>query len=339
MDPLLEPISAEAPCGVDLSNDLVYNDLAVAMQGTPENQFEVGSAKEPDWNAIRKLSEQSLARSKDLQIAVYFTVALMQTGGFAGAARGIELLSGFVRTYWETLFPNLDPEDKDPTQRVNIVSQLAVEQGSFGDPIKFIERLQHATIFQMPNLVVTLAYLTTETAPGMGTGATKLPEILASGDPEGTRSGIEALRRTVAAVHGLDDYLIQTLGRGAAPSFDPLIKVLDKGLRLFDTFQSAPAALAAATATAAAPVNPTPFLPATPPVAVPGEIRSLDDVRDTLAKIRAFYAVHEPSSPVPLLLRRAERLVGKNFLDLLTNLVPGSRNEFETLMGPDSGES
>ena len=72
---------------------------------------------------------------------------------------------------------------------------------------------------------------------------------------------------------------------------------------------------------------------------VAGEIRSLDDVRKTLAKIREFYALHEPASPVPLLLRRAERLVGKSFLDLLTNLMPNSRNEFDTLLGPDSGEN
>ena len=230
MDPLLEPISADAPCGVDLAYDVVYNDLAVAIQGTPDNQFEENSAKEPDWPAIRKLSEATLARSKDLQIAVYFTVSLMQTNGFAGAARGVELLSGFVRTYWDTLFLNLDPEDKDPTQRVNIVSQLAVEQGSFGDPIKFIERLQKAPIFKVPNLAVTIHYLTTEPTPGAGTGATKLPEIMASGDPEEVRTGVEALRRTVAAVHGMDDYFVQALGRGGAPSFDPLIKMLGQGV-------------------------------------------------------------------------------------------------------------
>lgn len=339
MDALLEPISADAPCGEDLSYDAVYNDLAVLVQGTPENQFETGSAKEPDWAELRKQSEAALRRSKDLQIAVYFTVALMQTKGLEGAARGLELLAGIVRSYWDTLFPNLDPDDKDPTQRVNILSQLTVEQGSFGDPIQFIERFFKATIFQVPGLKVTLNYLANEASPGAGIGATHLPEIMAGGDPEGVKAGIDALRRSVAAIHGMDDFLIETLGRTSAPSFEALIKVMDKGLRYFDNLQSSAApggGTAAGEGVAAAPVAGGAAYVGHP-VAV-GEIRSLDDVRKTLAKIREFYAANEPASPVPILLRRAERLVGKNFLELLTNLTPSARSEFEVLAGPDTEE-
>ncbi len=338
MDPLLEPISADFPCGEDLSYDAVYNDLGVLIQGTPENQFETGSAKEPDWNEMRKQSEAALGRSKDLQIGVYFAVALVQTKGMEGAARGLELLAGIVRQYWDTLFPQLDPDDKDPTQRVNILSQLTVEQGSFGDPVKFIERLSAAPIFRVPGLAVTLNFLSQEVGPGAGIGATKLPEIMAGGDPETVNAGIDTLRRAVAAVHGLDDYLIETLGRSAAPSFEPLIKVLDKGLRYFDSLQPA-----AATANAAANPAAGGSVPAAagtvayaPQASAPGEIRSLDDVRNVLIKIREYYAVHEPASPVPLLLQRAERLIGKNFLDLLANVAPNSRAEFDVLVGPET---
>ena len=342
MDPLLEPISDAAPCGVDLSFDPVYNDLAVLMEGTPENQFEPGSAKEPDWRAILKLAEDSLGRSKDLQLAIYFTVALSQTSGMAGAARGLELIAGIVRKYWDSLFPKLDPEDPDPTQRVNILSQLTVEQGSFGDPIKFIQRLNAAPIFRVSGLTVSMAYLTQEATPGAGTGAARLPEIMAAGNPEETAAGIDALRSTVAAVHALDDYLIATVGRNAAPSFDPLIKALDKGQRAFDSLTPAVAEAAPAVAAGAAtavPVAASPLAAAATGPRISGEIRSLDDVRATLAKIRDYYAVNEPSSPVPLLLLRAERLVGKNFLDLLNNLTPGGRSEFAVLMGPDPAEN
>ncbi len=338
MDPLLEPISDAAPCGVDLSFDPVYNDLAVLMEGTPENQFEPGSAKEPNWRAILKLAEESLRRSKDLQIAIYYTVALSQVSGIEGAAQGMELIAGIARKYWETLFPNLDPEDPDPTQRVNILSQLTVEQGSFGDPIKFIERLNATPVFRVSGVAVSMVFLTQETAPGAGTGATRLPEMMAAANMAEVETGIDALRRTVAAVHALDDYLIATVGRNASPSFDPLIKVLDKGLRVFDSLSGVPATPDTAPAAANAVMAPTSITPSTTLAAGPsisGEIRSLDDVRAALAKIRDFYAVSEPSSPVPFLLLRAERLVGKNFVDLLNNLVPGSRSEFATLMGPD----
>ena len=229
MDPLLEPISEASPCGVDLSYDPVYSDLAVLIEGTPENQYEPGSAKEPNWASIRKISEDALKRSKDLQMGVYFTVSLMQTTGIAGALRGADLIAGMVRTYWDGLFPALDPEDPDPTQRVNILSQLTVEPSSYGDPIKFIDRLNQAPIFRVPGMAVSMSFLAHETTPGAGTGAARLPELMANGNPEETAAGIDALRQLAATVHSIDDFLIEKLGRDAAPSFDLLIKALGQG--------------------------------------------------------------------------------------------------------------
>ena len=163
---------------------------------------------------------------------------------------------------------------------------------------------------------------------------------------EEIEAGIGALRRTVAAVHALDDGLIALVGRNSSPSFDPLLKSLDKALRVFDgqtasAGEAASGAGAAGTKPGAVAAAGTASgglssraAPAGPSIA--GEITSLDDVRSTLAKIRAYYEVNEPSSPVPLLLLRAERLVGKNFLDLLSNLMPTARAEFSTLMGPET---
>ncbi len=336
--PLLEPISADAPCGEDLSYDPLYNDLAVAIEGTPENQFESGSAKEPNWSEIRKLSEGGLKRSKDLQMAVYYALALTKVSGVEGTAKAMDLLAGMVRKYWTDLFPNLDVDDPDPTQRVNILSQLTVEQGGYGDPIKFIERLCAAPIFQVPGMTVSITYLTQELTPGGGLGASKLPEIMANSNAEQTQAGIAALRSVVASVHALDDFLIETLGRSAAPSFDPLIKALDKGLRVFDGLVSS-AGQTDGVPGATDPVGGAQTAPGAGGQAITGDIRSLDDVRKTLAKIRAYYATHEPSSPVPLLILRAERLVGKNFLDLLANLTPNSHSEFATLLGPEPEES
>ena len=218
---------------------------------------------------------------------------------------------------------------------------MTVEKGSFGDPVRFITRFASAPIFRVPGLAVSIDYLTAEPVPGMPAVSARLPEILASGNAEDIKAGTDALRRTVAAVHALDDFLIMTVGREAAPSFDPLIKALDKGLRVIDgaispaSSESAVAPVEAATtmnlAASAAPHRAGP--------AISGEIQSLDDVRRSLAKIRDYYAANEPASPVPLLLLRAERLVGKGFLDLLKNLTPNSRSEFDVHLGPQPEEN
>ena len=334
MDPLLEPISADAPTGVDLSYDVVYNDLAVMIQGTPENQFEEGSAKEPNWQPIRKLAEESLKKSKDLQIAVYLTVALSQTAGMVGAARGMDIVAGITRQYWDTLFPQLDPDDNDPTQRVNIISQLTVEPGGYGDPIKFIDRLNLTPIFRAPGLgPVTIDAITKEG----GLGAAKVPELVAASDPEEAFAGIDALRSVLNSVHALDDFLVATVGRNNAASFDPLIKALDKGVRLFEGIGPVSADAADGEAGSADGV-PTAGSAggATKKSAISGEIQSADDVRRMITKICDYYAVNEPSSPVPILLQRAYKLVGKDFLALLDNLTPSGKTVMDSLIGPET---
>ena len=50
---------------------------------------------------------------------------------------------------------------------------------------------------------------------------------------------------------------------------------------------------------------------------VSGSVSSRDDVVQTLKDIQSYYEVHEPSSPVPLILRKVRTLVTKSFLDLL----------------------
>ena len=60
-------------------------------------------------------------------------------------------------------------------------------------------------------------------------------------------------------------------------------------------------------------------------------MRRLDELCD-------YYTRNEPSSPVPLLLRRAQRLVGMSFMDLLKDLAPGGISELQVVSGAPSNE-
>jgi type VI secretion system protein ImpA len=64
-----------------------------------------------------------------------------------------------------------------------------------------------------------------------------------------------------------------------------------------------------------------------------GEINSREDVVLQLERLCEYYRRHEPSSPVPMLLRRAKRLVSKEFMDIIRDLTPGGVAEAELLGG------
>ena len=69
-----------------------------------------------------------------------------------------------------------------------------------------------------------------------------------------------------------------------------------------------------------------------------GPIAGPQDVMRRLDEICDYYTRCEPSSPVPLLLRRAQRLVGMDFMDLLRDLAPGGISELRVVSGTPEDE-
>jgi type VI secretion system protein ImpA len=68
--------------------------------------------------------------------------------------------------------------------------------------------------------------------------------------------------------------------------------------------------------------------------AIAGEIHSTDDVVRVLDLICAYYQRVEPSSPVPLLLRRARGLVRKSFMEIIQDLNPEAIHQIQVISGP-----
>ena len=65
------------------------------------------------------------------------------------------------------------------------------------------------------------------------------------------------------------------------------------------------------------------------------ELSSRDDVVAMLDKICDYYAKHEPSSPIPLILQRARRLVTMNFLEIIRDLADKGLPQVEAITGKE----
>jgi type VI secretion system protein ImpA len=58
-----------------------------------------------------------------------------------------------------------------------------------------------------------------------------------------------------------------------------------------------------------------------------GSIRSRQDAVRALDAAAEFFRRNEPSSPVPLFVERAKRLVSKDFLEVLADVAPAGLDE------------
>ena len=333
VDSLLEPISAENPCGQDIGYDPQFVELDTLLQGKQETQF--AAAEEPDWKAITDRCLELFQRSKDLRIAVRLSLGLLKTEGLPGFRDGLLVLKGLIERYWEPVYPRLDPDDgNDPLERVNIISSLATPAGTFGDPLQVLARLRQAPLSASPQLGrVSMADIDHSVSGTAAEGtqvlsSSQIQGAFRSTPPEKLREIYDAVVGAQGAVKEIDDLLTKTVGSSRAVAFDSLASSLKDLLKTLAPYAAPNESVDAAgesTGTAGEARADGP--------GISGSVRSRQDVIRVLDQVCDFYRRTEPSSPVPLILQRARRLVDMDFVQLLTDLAPESLNQINVIAG------
>jgi len=64
-----------------------------------------------------------------------------------------------------------------------------------------------------------------------------------------------------------------------------------------------------------------------------GTIVSRDDANRALDRVCEWIERNEPTNPAPLLIRRAQRLMSKNFIDIIRDLAPDGLGQVEQIAG------
>jgi type VI secretion system protein ImpA len=340
-DELLKPISEDAPCGADLSYDVRLQELDTLVRGKPETQF--SAAEPPDWKQIRASCLELFAESKDLRVALTLSVALLELEGLTGFREGLSLMGGLLKNYWATVHPQLDPaDDNDPLQRMNIVASLATPVGTFGDPLRVLERLRRVPLcnsIQMGRYsLLDISRVESGAQAGSGKPELMMAQIDAafrSTDPQELANTDQILGECLAIAKEMDESITNRVGASKAPDLSLLPGELLAMQRRITPYLPADRGLGAKDLT-------TPVI--TPGVAVPaaapatGEIASRRDVVKLLHKICEYYDRIEPSSPVPLILKRAARLAEMNFMEIIHDLSPDSLSQIRGITGEKEQE-
>ena len=325
----LSPLSdAAAPCGPDLEYDAAFLALNQAAAGKPETQWAAGEP--PDWREVRTQAEALFERSRDLRVAVLWVRAVVNLDGFAALPQGLRLLHGLLEGFWDALHPL--PDDGDAYARMNALAVLPLAEGLIGD-------LRQAVLFQqrgVGELRVRGIELTLGLLPARSDETViarpQLDQMLADAlraEP-GLRDQVKsALDRTKA----MTSFLNERVGIENAVDLKPLHSLL---YALSGVLPAAPAAEEAADATAEGETGQDGSAgAATLRKGLSGSVNSREEAIRAIDMVCDYLERAEPTSPAPLLLRRAQRLITRNFLQLMKELAPDSLNEVAKLMGVD----
>ena len=330
LDTLLAPVDGEAPTGPDLEYDPDFLELERAAAPLAERVIgdSVKEAREPDWDKVAAEATRLLGRSKDVRIVVPLVCAWTRTAGLPGWAAGLELLQRMLLAYWPQVHPCPDPEDNDPTAQANAIAAVCDTRAALG-------YFRHATVvssprmgrFSLRDLRVANGSMKIEAAGGGTTPSmADIEACCLDCQEQDLVDAAAAADRAAASAEAMAWGMGERLGL-AAPDLQPLLQDVRELKAFLDqqVAQRCPA-LVEASAEPAAPGD------AGEP-AQTGRIESPQDVSRCIDRICDYYARHEPSSPVPLLLRRAQRLIGRDFLALLRDIAPGGINELRVLAG------
>ncbi len=338
LDNLLQPISDDEPAGPNLEYDPAFLSAFRTAAGSPGRQMgdTVVAGEEPDWRATSELAARLLTRTKHLRLAVLLTRALLRVQGLPGLEQGLTLVHGLLDRFWDQVHPQLDPDDdNDPTIRVNILLDICSA-----------ESLLHAlriTPLVRSRVFGPLSYRDIEIAEGRASAPADTKPLDSAAvhgafmdcDIEELQANASGAAGALKRVNSLSDALGEHIRLDQMPSFDPLSGLLTAIARSLSAYLAERLPQASATTAPedeASGSQPTSAERPSHGAAV-GEIASREDVVRTIDRICDYYSRYEPSSPVPLLLLRAQRLATGSFVDIVRDLAPDALGEIEKVCG------
>ncbi|WFP49010.1 type VI secretion system protein TssA [Methylomonas sp. EFPC3] len=336
---LLNEISPDNPCGDNLEYDAARIALDTDIQGTPENQFTGEKAMPPNWRDIQKQTLALLERSRDLQVILYLIRALIPLEGLTGFRDGLGLLQESVNRYWDSIHPQLDPDDGlDPTLRINIIEEL-VNFDWIIRPLSLTPLVESKAVGRF--CLRDIQYATDKLEPPEGVAKPDINAIKAAFlDVDGEELGatFRAIGESIASVAQLENFVSEKVGVGQGANLSALRSLLKEISYQFDQLAGSRLESEAESTEQNAEQDEVGATGGSAPAKVKqvsGAIESRADVVRTLDLLCKYYADYEPSSPVPILLQRAKYLATADFLSIVNNLMPDALSQIDLIKGPD----
>ena len=335
----LAPVSEAEICGPDLQYDPDFMALEASLRSDgQEFRRDDGVSIAVDagpiqWRWVLEQVQALLARSRDLRLVIVLTRALLHVEGFAGIAKGLALIRRLLQERWAEVHPRLDPDDGDPTMRLNALAALAAPDSVLGDirASLLLDSRRHGRL-SVRDLESAHGRLEPATAEARlaSTELAVLLHAVRQWSPELAAQAGTALQD----LESLSDLLADKTGGAVLPDLSPLrqllrmvVMALDANAGLPETDRSSnPEQISGMSRAAGISWDGS-------RLNSPVLIGSREDVIKLLGILCQYLEQNEPTNPVQFLLQRARRMMKMNFIELLQDIAPDGLGQAEKVVG------
>lgn len=357
LEQLLAPIAEESSVGRDIRDDegqdslyRAIKDARIAARSAERNNIFDSDTSEADgqWRKIIELAPDILLNhTKDLEIACWFTEALVRRYGFQGLRDGFKLIEGLISSYWDGLYP-LPDEDGIETRVASLtglngegaegvlitpVRNVALTGGSDPGPFNYWKYQQ---VIEVEKIIDEETK--SERAAKLGFGIDDVDRAVAESSDAFFIDINDDITEALATYRRIGALLDQQCGINDSPPTSNIVNILEACLgtvrhigkyKIPESQSDAIENYDDSVMDNDSKTDEKSFKSATV------EVRTRDDAFKQLLEISQFFRKTEPHSPISYMLERVVKWGDMPLDSLIRELIPDSsaRDYYGSLTG------
>ena len=355
LDQLLAPVSDNNGVGDNIrehtSQDSPYyktKDARSAARAAERNNMFDSDTSEADgqWRKILELAPDILKnQAKDLEIASWYTEALIRQYGFPGLRDGFKLIKGLIEQYWDDLYP-LPDEDGIETRVASLtglngegaegvlitpIRNVYITEGTEPGPFHYWKYQQALEVDKIIDEEVKKTK-----ADKLGFSLSDVKKAVAESSESFYADLFDDLSETITVYREIGALLDKHCGINDSPPTSNIINILED---CFGTVKhigkyklpepESDDEVTSETSDDSSSMN------TSEPVSISGPVKNREDAFKKLIEISEFFRKTEPHSPVSYKLERAVKWGDMPLESLIRELIPDSsaRDFYSSLTG------
>ena len=353
IESLVSPISDDNSVGSDIRQDssptTLYNtikDARNAARAAERHSLFDGSSNEAmeNWHKILELAPEILTKhAKDLEVASWYTEALIRRSGFQGLRDGFTVIRQLIDNYWDSIYPLPDEEDGIETRIAPLIGlngegaegvliapirNVIITEGNEPGPFSFWQYKQALDIQK-----ITDDNTRVKKAEKIGYSLEDIENAVADSSQEFFVNLCDDVATSIIEYREISRTLDSLCGTHEAPPTSNIINTLEDALSVVKHVARFKLPVESSNEEDMGEAEGIPGQSGV--VTVPGAIKTRTDAFHHLNNIATFFRNTEPHSPISYIIDKAVRWGDMELDELMKELIPdsSSRNFYSSLTG------
>jgi type VI secretion system protein ImpA len=253
---------------------------------------------------------------------------VLRTEGLPAFLGTLSVAAHWLNQFWAQVYPLVDD---DAILRKNALNSFA-DRMAIVDGVRRLPVVRHPVLgtFSLRDFEIATGQLAKPDGEEVPDEAAMRSILAASAAADLTTLQTSVLAG-LDALKAIETRMREQGGSESAPTFDPLVTQLVQLQRLLsDGLAAHP------NAPAEAPAGGNGASTTSTAATSSGSLQAINSRHDAiraLDAVSAYFRANEPSSPIPLFIERAKRLVAKDFLEVLADIAPDALSQARSAGG------